>query len=85
MINAVFSSPVADQGLHPAENFRALSLSLLDWPGSVDLLLFFFILILMIGSLFTFHYGVYFYVGKFLAVVSVGWGESRVTSFSRSV
>lgn len=57
------------------------------WTGQalVDLPLFFFILILMIGSLFAFHYGVYFYVGKFLAVVSVGGDESRVTSFSTSV
>uniref|UniRef100_A0A8C0ZGY7 Cholesterol transporter ABCA5 n=1 Tax=Cyanistes caeruleus TaxID=156563 RepID=A0A8C0ZGY7_CYACU len=41
------------------------------WTGQavVDLPLFFFILILMIGSLFAFHYGVYFYVGKFLAVI----------------
>ncbi|NWV69475.1 ABCA5 protein, partial [Malurus elegans] len=44
------------------------------WTGQavVDLPLFFFILVLMIGSLFAFHYGVYFYVGKFLAVVSLG-------------
>ncbi|NWI46541.1 ABCA5 protein, partial [Picathartes gymnocephalus] len=41
------------------------------WTGQavVDLPLFFFILVLMIGSLFAFHYGVYFYVGKFLAVI----------------
>ncbi|NWS30092.1 ABCA5 protein, partial [Polioptila caerulea] len=41
------------------------------WTGQavVDLPLFFFILMLMIGSLFAFHYGVYFYVGKFLAVI----------------
>uniref|UniRef100_A0A672UPW7 Cholesterol transporter ABCA5 n=1 Tax=Strigops habroptila TaxID=2489341 RepID=A0A672UPW7_STRHB len=41
------------------------------WTGQavVDLPLFFSILILMIGSLFAFHYGVYFYVGKFLAVI----------------
>ncbi|KAL9833695.1 LOW QUALITY PROTEIN: cholesterol transporter ABCA5 [Geothlypis trichas] len=41
------------------------------WTGQavVDLPLFFLILILMIGSLFAFHYGVYFYVGKFLAVI----------------
>uniref|UniRef100_A0A803VPW1 Cholesterol transporter ABCA5 n=1 Tax=Ficedula albicollis TaxID=59894 RepID=A0A803VPW1_FICAL len=41
------------------------------WTGQavVDLPLFFFILTLMIGSLFAFHYGVYFYVGKFLAVI----------------
>ncbi|NWS03750.1 ABCA5 protein, partial [Motacilla alba] len=41
------------------------------WTGQavVDLPLFFFILILMIGCLFAFHYGVYFYVGKFLAVI----------------
>uniref|UniRef100_A0A8C3KGP5 Cholesterol transporter ABCA5 n=1 Tax=Calidris pygmaea TaxID=425635 RepID=A0A8C3KGP5_9CHAR len=41
------------------------------WTGQavVDLPLFFSILVLMIGSLFAFHYGVYFYVGKFLAVI----------------
>ncbi|NXM81461.1 ABCA5 protein, partial [Oenanthe oenanthe] len=41
------------------------------WTGQavVDLPLFFFILTLMIGSLFAFHYGVYFYVGKFVAVI----------------
>uniref|UniRef100_A0A8B9FYT6 Cholesterol transporter ABCA5 n=1 Tax=Amazona collaria TaxID=241587 RepID=A0A8B9FYT6_9PSIT len=41
------------------------------WTGQavVDLPLFFSILTLMIGSLFAFHYGVYFYVGKFLAVI----------------
>ncbi|NXA35904.1 ABCA5 protein, partial [Eudromia elegans] len=41
------------------------------WTGQavVDLPLFFSILVLMIGSLFAFHYGVYFHVGKFLAVV----------------
>ncbi|NXP86191.1 ABCA5 protein, partial [Passerina amoena] len=41
------------------------------WTGQavVDLPLFFLILTLMIGSLFAFHYGVYFYVGKFLAVI----------------
>uniref|UniRef100_H0Z0L3 Cholesterol transporter ABCA5 n=1 Tax=Taeniopygia guttata TaxID=59729 RepID=H0Z0L3_TAEGU len=41
------------------------------WAGQavVDLPLFFSILTLMIGSLFAFHYGVYFYVGKFLAVI----------------
>ncbi|KAJ7403942.1 ATP-binding cassette sub-family A member 5 isoform X1 [Willisornis vidua] len=43
------------------------------WTGQamVDLPLFFSILILMIGSLFAFHYGVYFYVGKFLAVTAL--------------
>lgn len=51
----------------------------------VDLPLFFFILVLMIGSLFAFHYGVYFYVGKFLAVVRLGWAESRVTCFPTSL
>jgi len=40
----------------------------------------------MIGSLFAFHYGVYFYVGKFLAVVSaVGTGKNMVLLFSTSV
>ncbi|KFW91411.1 cholesterol transporter ABCA5 isoform X1 [Phalacrocorax carbo] len=41
------------------------------WTGQavIDLPLFFSILVLMIGSLFAFHYGVYFYVGKFLAVI----------------
>ncbi|NXD10076.1 ABCA5 protein, partial [Nothocercus nigrocapillus] len=41
------------------------------WTGQavVDLPLFFSILVLMIGSLFAFHYGVYFHAGKFLAVV----------------
>ncbi|KFO74168.1 ATP-binding cassette sub-family A member 5, partial [Cuculus canorus] len=41
------------------------------WTGQavVDLPLFFSILVLMIGSLFAFHYGVYFYVGKFIAVI----------------
>ncbi|KAJ7401602.1 ATP binding cassette subfamily A member 5 [Pitangus sulphuratus] len=43
------------------------------WTGQaiVDLPLFFSILVLMIGSLFAFHYGVYFYVGKFLAVTAL--------------
>ncbi|KAM4673147.1 cholesterol transporter ABCA5 isoform 2-T4 [Amazona ochrocephala] len=43
------------------------------WTGQavVDLPLFFSILTLMIGSLFAFHYGVYFYVGKFLAVTAL--------------
>lgn len=48
------------------------------WTGQavVDLPLFLSILVLMLGSLFAFHYGVYFYVGKFLAVVSaVGMRE----------
>ncbi|XP_069511181.1 cholesterol transporter ABCA5-like [Ambystoma mexicanum] len=41
------------------------------WVGQavVDLPLFFLILILMMGSLFAFHYGVYFYADKFIAVV----------------
>ncbi|KAI6075749.1 ATP-binding cassette sub-family A member 5 [Aix galericulata] len=41
------------------------------WVGQavVDLPLFFSILVLMIGSLFAFHYGIYFYVGKFMAVL----------------
>ncbi|NXK49651.1 ABCA5 protein, partial [Chauna torquata] len=41
------------------------------WMGQavVDLPLFFSILVLMIGSLFAFHYGIYFYVGKFMAVL----------------
>lgn len=43
------------------------------WAGQalVDLPLFFSILVLMLGSLFAFHYGIYFYAGKFMAVVSV--------------
>lgn len=52
------------------------------WVGQavVDLPLFFSILVLMIGSLFAFHYGIYFYVGKFMAVVSVvgTWGHTGV-------
>ncbi|NXI63371.1 ABCA5 protein, partial [Anseranas semipalmata] len=41
------------------------------WMGQavVDFPLFFSILVLMIGSLFAFHYGIYFYVGKFMAVL----------------
>ncbi|XP_069055940.1 cholesterol transporter ABCA5 isoform X1 [Pleurodeles waltl] len=41
------------------------------WVGQavVDLPLFFLILVLMMGSLFAFHYGVYFYADKFVAVV----------------
>ncbi|OXB75592.1 UNVERIFIED_CONTAM: hypothetical protein H355_015708 [Colinus virginianus] len=41
------------------------------WVGQalVDLPLFFFILVLMLGSLFAFHYGIYFYAGKFMAVL----------------
>ncbi|XP_019349796.1 cholesterol transporter ABCA5 [Alligator mississippiensis] len=52
------------------------------WTGQaiIDLPLFFFILGLMIGSLFAFHYGVYFYVGKFLAVIFclIGYAPSVV-------
>lgn len=42
------------------------------WIGQavVDVPLFFLVLILMLGSLFAFHYGLYFYAVKFLAVVS---------------
>ncbi|XP_053425645.1 cholesterol transporter ABCA5 isoform X3 [Nycticebus coucang] len=41
------------------------------WIGQaiVDIPLFFVVLILMLGSLFAFHYGLYFYAVKFLAVV----------------
>ncbi|XP_030778416.1 ATP-binding cassette sub-family A member 5 isoform X1 [Rhinopithecus roxellana] len=41
------------------------------WIGQavVDIPLFFIILILMLGSLLAFHYGLYFYTVKFLAVV----------------
>uniref|UniRef100_A0A8C9FCC6 Cholesterol transporter ABCA5 n=1 Tax=Pavo cristatus TaxID=9049 RepID=A0A8C9FCC6_PAVCR len=41
------------------------------WAGQalVDLPLFFSILVLMLGSLFAFHYGIYFYAGKFMAVL----------------
>ncbi|KAK2507816.1 hypothetical protein MC885_014421 [Smutsia gigantea] len=41
------------------------------WIGQaiVDIPLFFLVLILMLGSLFAFHYGLYFYAVKFLAVV----------------
>nr|XP_045746139.1 cholesterol transporter ABCA5 [Mirounga angustirostris] len=41
------------------------------WIGQaiVDIPLFFLVLILMLGSLFAFHYGLYFYAIKFLSVV----------------
>ncbi|XP_012893477.1 PREDICTED: ATP-binding cassette sub-family A member 5 isoform X2 [Dipodomys ordii] len=41
------------------------------WIGQaiVDIPLFFVVLILMLGSLFAFHHGLYFYAVKFLAVV----------------
>ncbi|XP_012517680.1 PREDICTED: ATP-binding cassette sub-family A member 5 [Propithecus coquereli] len=41
------------------------------WIGQaiVDIPLFFVVLILMLGSLFAFHYGLYFYAVKFLAVL----------------
>uniref|UniRef100_A0A8C4PSV0 Cholesterol transporter ABCA5 n=1 Tax=Equus asinus TaxID=9793 RepID=A0A8C4PSV0_EQUAS len=41
------------------------------WIGQaiVDIPLFFLVLILMLGSLFAFHYGLYFYPVKFLSVV----------------
>ncbi|XP_066474234.1 cholesterol transporter ABCA5-like isoform X2 [Tiliqua scincoides] len=41
------------------------------WCGQalVDIPLFYIILLMMIGSLFVFHHGVYFYPEKFLAVV----------------
>ncbi|XP_028935962.1 ATP-binding cassette sub-family A member 5 isoform X1 [Ornithorhynchus anatinus] len=41
------------------------------WTGQalIDFPLFFLVLVLMIGSLFAFHYGVYFYALKFLSVV----------------
>nr|AAM90895.1 ATP-binding cassette transporter sub-family A member 5 [Mus musculus] len=41
------------------------------WVGQavVDIPLFFVVLILMLGSLFAFHHGLYFYPAKFLAVV----------------
>lgn len=41
------------------------------WLGQaiVDIPLFFVVLTLMIGSLFAFHYGLYFYAVKFLSVV----------------
>ncbi|KAM5213439.1 cholesterol transporter ABCA5 isoform 2-T4 [Hipposideros larvatus] len=41
------------------------------WIGQaiVDIPLFFVVLILMLGSLFAFHYGLYFYAVKFLSVV----------------
>ncbi|KAB1265912.1 ATP-binding cassette sub-family A member 5 [Camelus dromedarius] len=41
------------------------------WIGQaiVDIPLFFVVLILMLGSLFAFHYGLYFYPAKFLSVV----------------
>ncbi|XP_067403405.1 cholesterol transporter ABCA5 isoform X2 [Emydura macquarii macquarii] len=41
------------------------------WTGQavIDFPLFFIILVLMIGSLFAFHPGVYFYTRKFLAVI----------------
>uniref|UniRef100_A0A5F9CAQ0 Cholesterol transporter ABCA5 n=1 Tax=Oryctolagus cuniculus TaxID=9986 RepID=A0A5F9CAQ0_RABIT len=41
------------------------------WIGQaiIDIPLFFVVLTLMLGSLFAFHYGLYFYAVKFLAVV----------------
>ncbi|XP_051851181.1 cholesterol transporter ABCA5 [Antechinus flavipes] len=41
------------------------------WTGQaiIDFPLFFVVLVLMLGSLFAFHYGVYFYALKFLSVV----------------
>ncbi|XP_044528119.1 cholesterol transporter ABCA5 [Gracilinanus agilis] len=41
------------------------------WIGQaiIDIPLFFVVLILMLGSLFAFHYGIYFYALKFLSVV----------------
>ncbi|ELW67446.1 ATP-binding cassette sub-family A member 5 [Tupaia chinensis] len=43
------------------------------WIGQaiVDIPLFFVVLILMLGSLFAFHYGLYFYAVKFLAVTAL--------------
>lgn len=42
------------------------------WCGQalIDIPLFYIILLLMVGSLFVFHHGVYFFPEKFLAVVS---------------
>ncbi|XP_006886314.1 PREDICTED: ATP-binding cassette sub-family A member 5 isoform X1 [Elephantulus edwardii] len=41
------------------------------WLGQaiVDIPLFFIVLVLMLGSLFAFHYGLYFYAVKFLSVI----------------
>ncbi|XP_029455149.1 ATP-binding cassette sub-family A member 5 isoform X2 [Rhinatrema bivittatum] len=41
------------------------------WAGqaAVDIAFYFIIVTLMMGSLFAFHYGVYFYIEKFLAVI----------------
>ncbi|KAF3817316.1 hypothetical protein GH733_011716, partial [Mirounga leonina] len=43
------------------------------WIGQaiVDIPLFFLVLILMLGSLFAFHYGLYFYAIKFLSVTAL--------------
>ncbi|XP_049715382.1 cholesterol transporter ABCA5 isoform X2 [Elephas maximus indicus] len=41
------------------------------WIGQaiIDIPLFFSVLVLMLGSLFAFHYGIYFYAVKFLSVI----------------
>ncbi|XP_038613025.1 ATP-binding cassette sub-family A member 5 [Tachyglossus aculeatus] len=60
---------------HKIKSFTQLKISGLFpsayWTGQavIDFPLFFLVLVLMIGSLFAFHYGVYFYALKFLSVV----------------